>query len=280
MAKTADNIQKKGAKPGIWFRPLLTLGEIPDEARLAAAKTGGQLLDPSHPFTLARVRRDAATIRGWGYQLIKHDFTSFDSLGVGSLTSDKHGVEMFQKNWKMYDRTKTTATVLKNLYRAIQDGAGEADVIGCNVVGHLAAGIHSSCRVGGDTSGRSWEISVRNGVNSMMRLPLNDTFYRADPDCAAFTERVDADANLDFLEMCAITGVTTLASVTPGILTAEQMERIRRIYRIADRDEKRLGIVNFEKTATPETFSDGEETRTFDWSRIYDGSRSQLSWME
>ena len=50
--------------------------------------------------------------------------------------------------------------------------------------------------------------------------------------------------------------------------------------RIADRDEKRLGIVNFEKTATPEIFSDGEETRTFDWSRIYDGSRSQLSWME
>jgi len=280
MAKTAADIHKKGAKAGIWFRPLLTLGEIPDEARLGPFKSGGQLLDPSHPFTLERVRRDAAALRGWGFELLKHDFTSFDALGVGSLTADKHGVEMFQKNWKMYDHTKTTATVLKNLYRAIQDGAGEADVIGCNVVGHLAAGIHSACRVGGDTSGRSWEISVRNGVNSMMRLPLNDTFYRADPDCAAFTERVDADANLDFLEMCAITGVTALASVTPGILTAEQMERIRRIYRIADRGEKRLGIVNFEKTATPETFSDGEETRTFDWGRIYDGSRSQFSWME
>ena len=280
MAKTADDIHKKGAKAGIWFRPLLTLGEIPDEARLGPFKNGGQLLDPSHPFTLERVRRDAALLRSWGFELLKHDFTTYDSLDMGALSAEKHGVDMFRKNWKMYDRTKTTATVLKNLYRAIQDGAGEADVIGCNVIGHLAAGIHSAYRVGGDTSGRSWEISVRNGVNSMMRLPLNDTFYRADPDCAAFTERVDADANLDFLEMCAITGVTTLASVTPGILTAEQMERIRRIYRIADRDEKRLGIVNFEKTATPETFSDGEETRTFDWSRIYDGSRSQLSWME
>jgi len=109
---------------------------------------------------------------------------------------------------------------------------------------------------------------------------MNESFFLIDPDCAAFTARVSPEANLDFLEMCAITGVTTLASVTPGILTAEQMERIRRIYRIADRGEKRLGIVNFEKTATPETFSDGEETRTFDWGRIYDGSRSQFSWME
>lgn len=49
-------------------------------------------------------------------------------------------------------------------------------MIGCSVVGHLAAGIHSIVRVGTDTSGRSLEWTIRNGVHSFMRLPMNDTF--------------------------------------------------------------------------------------------------------
>ena len=113
-----------------------------------------------------------------------------------------------------------------------------------------------------------------------MRLPLNDSFYRADPDCAAFTERVDADVNLDFLEMCAITGVTTLASVTPDILTRDQMKRINEIYRIADTDEDRYEIADFETNANPEIFVDPKtgKIREFDWERIYHGSRQVLDW--
>lgn len=277
MAKTAAAIHEKGAKTGIWFRPLLTLGEIPEEAKYGAA-SGGQILDPSHPYTLERVQRDAARIRSWGFDLIKHDFTTWDILNA-NMTADNHGVSVINGH-RFYDNTRTAATIIKTLYRAIQTGAGEADVIGCNVIGHLSAGIHSMQRVGGDTSGRSFEWTARNGVNSMMRLPTNGKFYMIDPDCAAFTERVSAELNLDFLEMCAITGVTTLASVTPGILTKEQMQRIREIYRTADAGEKHYGIVHYEKTAQPEIFTDGKDTRAFNWSTAYDGSRSQLNWMD
>ena len=166
------------------------------------------------------------------------------------------------------------------VYSAVAEGAGNADVIGCNTVGHLTAGIHSIYRVGGDTSGRSFEWSRKNGVNSMMRLPLNDAFYRVDPDCAAFTERVDADLNLDFLEMCAITGVTTLASVTPDILTRDQMKRINEIYRIADKDDARYGIADYEYNANPEVFTDDISGKSveFDWERAYRGARHNLDW--
>ncbi len=278
MEKTADSIHEKGAKAGIWFRPLLTLGRIPDEARLWL-NAGGQIMDPSHPYTLERVQTDAARLSGWGYELIKHDFTSHD-LFESSVLASTHGVSLMGGGRKFFDKTKTMATIMKNLYKAIQKGAGDADVIGCNVVGHLSAGIHSMQRVGGDTSGRSYEHTVRNGVNSMMRLPQNGKFFMIDPDCAAFTEKVSPEANLDFLEMCAITGVTTLASVTPGILTPEQMKRIRQIYQIADQNEKHYGIVNFEKTSLPEIFEGNGERREFDWTAVYDGSRSQLSWMQ
>jgi len=277
MARTAAAIHEKGAKAGIWFRPLLTLGEIPEQS-LYGKTAGGQIMDPSHPYTLERVERDAARLRGWGFDLIKHDFTTMDLVG-GSMTPQGHGPSVISGK-RFYDSTRTTASIIKDLYRAIQRGAGDADIIGCNVIGHLSAGIHSAQRVGGDTSGRSFEWTVRNGVNAMMRLPQNGNFFLIDPDCAAFTEKVDARLNLDFLEMCAVTGVTTLASVTPGILTSDGMRRIREIYRIADRNTMRLGIANYEKTALPEIFTDGRETYRYDWSAAYDGSRSQLSWMQ
>ncbi|MBQ9116407.1 MAG: alpha-galactosidase [Clostridia bacterium] len=283
MASLADEIHAKGAKCGLWFRPLLTMGEVPDEARLAKAQNGGLILDPSHPYTLERVRRDAERIRSWGYDLIKHDFTTIDLLGVNPFSPENH-VFNFMKTagGRMRNNTKTTATVIKELYKAIQDGAGDADVIGCNTVGHLTAGIHSSYRTGNDTSGRSFELTHRNGVNSVMRLPQNDTFYRVDPDCAAFTDKVDAELNLDYLEMCAVTRMTTLASVTPDILTEKEMERINSIFLLADKDEMRLGIKNYERTASPEIFvsADGATVREYDWESAYDGSRSVYTWMQ
>lgn len=278
MQKLVRTIHEKNAKAGLWFRPLLTMGQIPDEAQLSLFR-GGQIMDPSHPYTLERVQTDAARIRGWGFDLIKHDFSTFDLFGNELHATHRTG--LCADTRKLYDNTRTTATVLKDLYRAVQRGAGEADVIGCNVVGHLSAGIHSVQRVGGDTSGRSFEWTVRNGVNSMMRLPLNGRFFINDPDCAAFTEKVSAEKNLDFLEMCALTSVTTLASVTPNILTKEEMTRIRRIYRMASLGGKHYGIANYEKTALPEVFvsPDGTEQKAFNWQSEYHGARSVLSWL-
>jgi alpha-galactosidase len=280
MRRTADAIHEKGAKAGIWFRPLLTLGDVTEEAKLTKFSAGGVILDPTHPYTLERVERDAREIRSWGYELLKHDFSTVDIIGDSPFSSEKHTANVCKSDRKFFDTTVTTATAIKRLYEVIQRGAGDADVIGCNAVGHLMAGIHSVYRTGNDTSGRSFEWSHRNGINTMMRLPLNDSFYRADPDCAAFTDRVDADINLDFLEMCAITGVTTLASVTPDILTRDQMKRINEIYRIADNDEERYEIGDFETNANPEVFVDPKtgKTREFDWERIYHGSRHVLDW--
>ena len=141
-----------------------------------------------------------------------------------------------------------TASLIK------EKGASDADVIGCNTIGHLCAGIHSISRTGNDTSGRSFEWTRRFGVHSMMRLPQNETFFLVDPDCAAFTERVDSKLNLDYLEACAITGMTTLASVTPHSLTKDELKQINRIYKIADENKLRFTIDNYDKTANPDTF--------------------------
>ena len=79
MRKTADAIHAKDAKAGIWFRPLLTRGEVTKEAVLCE-ECGGIILDPSHPFTLEKAYNDAKKLSDWGFDLIKHDFTTGDAV--------------------------------------------------------------------------------------------------------------------------------------------------------------------------------------------------------
>lgn len=279
MAALASDIHAKGAKAGLWMRPLLTRGDVPKDAVLGEG-AGGIILDPTHPYTFEQVRADALRIKSWGFDCLKHDFTTIDITGYPQITSNQHSHELCAPERTFYDNTLTTATLIKNLYKAVQDAFG-GDVIGCNTVGHLVAGIHSAQRVGGDTSGRSFEWTLRDGVNSFMRLPLNDIFYNADPDCAAFTPMTEADVNLDFLEACAITGMTTLASVTPGILTEAEKKRINSIFKIADENKSRLMIDGFENTANPDRFvsEDGKTVKEFDWTRGR-GARFALRWLE
>jgi hypothetical protein len=117
----------------------------------------GIVLDPSNPDVLELVSRDTARIAKWGYELIKHDFTTIDTL---SFHWEEDG------NWHYYDRTITNATMLKRLYQTIQQAAREAEVLGCNTVNHLVAGIHAAQRSSEDTSGRYFEMTRRNGIAS------------------------------------------------------------------------------------------------------------------
>ena len=272
MAATADAIRERGARPGIWMRPLLSCGEIPSDAILSKNEANGGLsLDPSHPFVLERVEADVGALRAAGFAIIKHDFTSID---IGANPYEAGGPVL-------YDKHHPTAYTVRELYRRIERAAGGADVIGCSTYGHLAAGIHAIQRVGGDTSGRNFEITRKDGIGTFARLPQNGTLFSHDPDCAAFTARVPHKENLDFLEVAAITGATTLASVTPGSLTGEEMARIQRIYKIAS--EGGLGAVPTDWLGhnEPSAYRTRDGRMIFyDWYGFYRGVRSFVTWFD
>ena len=272
MAKTADAIHEKGARAGIWMRPLLTCLPVPKDAiGIRKCANGGTFLDPSHPYTLELITQDVARIRSWGYDLIKHDFTTMDT--VDSVFSVNGNLPAF------YDKHHPTAYIMRQLYETIEKAAGGATVIGCNTFGHLVAGIHAVQRVGDDTSGRNFEITRADGVGTFVRLPQNNTFFSHDPDCAAFTELVSHEHNLDFLEAAAITGVTTLASVTPHTLSKESMARIREIYKIASMGGLGAMPADWLGHREPASFvtSDGKRF-DFDWYSDYYGSRNFYTW--
>ena len=172
--------------PGLWVRPLIALNRetagVPDVWRMTRDAV---YLDPSLPEVIDYIQRVIMTIRGWGYKLIKHDFTTYDLFGKwGFQMSDK----ITEDGWHFADTGRTSAEIVKELYRAIRIAAGDAVVIGCNTIGHLSAGLFEVSRTGDDTSGLEWERTRKMGVNTLaFRMMQNQIFYACDSDCVGVT---------------------------------------------------------------------------------------------
>lgn len=274
MQATAEKIHKLDCRAGIWIRLLLTLSHVPSEAVYNSPyKPNGIVMDPTHEYSKQKIAENIKMLSGWGFDMIKHDFSFFDLFGATlSNNMPPH----------FYDKTKTNAQIIKEFYQLIQDSAGDTLIMGCNTVNHLAAGIHQIQRSGNDTSGRHFEFTRRYGVHSMMRLPQNNAFFKTDPDCAAFTQKVSKKLNFDFLEMAAVTGSATFASVTPGILNTAEQQRLRDIFEIAAtiKPENYATIADWTKTAVPSQFEYDGKLYNYNWYEEYSGARHFVSWMD
>lgn len=208
----AAAIGAQGVRPGIWFRPLLVRTAPPEGLR--APRDGAFALDPSHPAVLDTVAEDVARLAGWGFELLKHDFSTYDLLG-------RWGPDMAARptadGWALADPTVTTAEALVAFYARFREAAGTSLVLGCNVVGHLAAGLVHAQRTGDDTSGLEWQRTRRVGVNTLaFRLAQHETFFTLDADCIPSTRGTDWRRNREFLDLVARSGTALFVSVDPA----------------------------------------------------------------
>ena len=121
MAAFAAKIVSEGARPGIWFRPLLAAATRPDALRLARNRT---YLDPSLPDVLAIVGQDTRRLSEWGYGLIKHDYSSFDILGRWGFSM---GATLTDDGWRFADTSRTTAEIVLRFYQALRRRGGRRD---------------------------------------------------------------------------------------------------------------------------------------------------------
>ena len=274
MSALAGKIREMGATPGLWFRPLLTSGDVPSGLKSPfQTHPIGTFLDPTHPDVLFGIYNNVRDMVDWGFGLIKHDFTTLDTVGKFDTLPDGDA--------HFYDNSITNCTMMKNLYKTVQAAAGNAEVTGCNTANHLVAGIHSSQRASRDTSGNLYEITRIAAASSLIRLPQNGTFFSLDPDCAPITERVPVDINLDFLELCANAGVVTLGSIKPGIIKGKDLSRIRRIYKTASEGGKGATPDRWVGNNAPSSFTNNcNEKIKCDWYKVYDGVRTFITWKD
>jgi alpha-galactosidase len=215
MPGVAAAIVAQGVRPGIWFRPLLYRTEPPTGS--LGPRDGAFALDPSSPATLETVFADVSRIREWGFELIKHDFSTYDVFGQWGPTM---AAGPGKDGWSLADPTVTSAEAFVGLYRTTRAAAGSSIVLGCNVIGHLAAGLVEAQRTGDDTSGKQWGRTRRVGVNTLaFRLAQHRRFFTLDADCVPSTHQTPWNRNRQFLDLIARSGTALFVSVDPTTRT-------------------------------------------------------------
>ncbi|MBR7137448.1 MAG: hypothetical protein IKC99_05260, partial [Clostridia bacterium] len=88
-------------------------------------------LDPTHPDVLADVEATLRRLSDWGCEIVKHDFSSFDTTGLWGKDAFRRFAPE-RTSWHFYDRTVTTAEALVTLYSRILAATGDMVIIGCN----------------------------------------------------------------------------------------------------------------------------------------------------
>ena len=266
MPKLAADMKQLGVRPGIWMRPT-ALSKPTDTSRLRAGPNRGEdkALDLTMPENLTLIHDDGARVVSWGYELIKHDFSTYDAFGRWGF---EMGAELTDSGWSFADKSLTNAEIIKRLYRTLREAAGDAVLLGCNTIGHLAAGLFEIQRTGDDTSGHAWERTRRMGVNTLAyRLPQHDTFFSSDPDCAAHTERTPWELDRQFLDLVARSGTALFVSVDPRTVTPEQKAAYRAAMMLALSGGERGACepLDWLHNTAPRDWSFGSKRVTYRW---------------
>lgn len=261
MQALARQMARRDVLPGIWVRLLLDeSSDIPNRWRLNSGA-----LDPSLPEVIEHVGNIVDRIGRWGFRLLKHDFSTYDITGLWGWQMPH---EMTRDGWRFADRTRTTAEIIIDFYRAVADAARVHDmlVLGCNTVGHLGAGLMHLNRIGEDTSGLVWERTFKHGVNALAcRMPQHGAFFDADADCIGITKHIDWTLNRQWGELLSRSGTSMFISAAPGSLTTEQEEALRRMLAVNSVPREVARPEDWQETTLPRIWLMDGEVVTFNW---------------
>lgn len=266
MRRLCEDMKKTGVRPGIWYRPLYTAEKVPNEWVLGQVGLN-QRLDPSIKDVLQMVSEDIKRLKNWGFELIKHDFSTFDLFS-------RWGFQMFAEitdnDWSFADIHRTSAEIVLDFYRTIRESAGDTMVIGCNTIGHLAAGLVEIQRSGEDTSGIEWEKSRMMGINTLaFNMPQHKTFFDIDADCVAITDRINWKMSEQWLQLVAKSGTPLFVSIDPKCAGKVQKEALQKAFKISAECIEAGKPLDWMDTTCPSSWLLEGHKVDFNWNDIY-----------
>jgi alpha-galactosidase len=139
-------------------------------------------------------------------------------------------------------------------------------VIGCNVVGHLAAGLVELQRIGDDTTGRGWERTRKMGVNTLaFRANQHNAFFAADADCVGLTPESPWDLNRQWLDLLARSGTPLFVSADPTVIGAEQRAALKQAFTIAAEPRPTGEPLDWLFSTAPSYWRFGDDSVHYDW---------------
>jgi alpha-galactosidase len=239
MAALTAQIRSKGASPGLWIRPMRAQQDSNRKLLLPEARFGRRqerfrelAYDPTIPEAREIALDSMREAVRWGNELVKHDYSTYELFGAWG---SEMGPSVTTSGWHFNDRSQTNAEIVLSLYRGLREAAGERTVvIGCNTIGHLAAGMFEVNRTGDDVSGRTWERTRRMGVNTLaFRLPQNRAFFIVDADCVPLTKSIEWEKTRMWLDAVARSGTALIISPEPGAVDNGQKGAVREAFALA-----------------------------------------------
>lgn len=268
MHLLGNEIKKLGMRPGLWMRPLCARHD--EKPGLLAPKIPGRdnpknpVLDPTIPENIERIKHNFDVYKQWGYEMVKHDFTTYDLTGRWGFDMKE---SITSPGWNFNDRSKTTAEIILDLYRSIREAAGDGIyVIGCNTMSHLSAGIFELCRIGDDTSGKDWGRTRKMGVNTLaFRLPQHNKFYAADGDCVGLTTDIAWDKNKQWLQLLAESGAPLFISAQPEALGEAQKIAVKQAFAQAAAVQPLGEPLDWMNTMLPKKWKLNNKVVDFNW---------------
>jgi hypothetical protein len=231
MRWLADEIRKRGLKPGIWVRPFHSV-EGSDERRAHPEwfNKEGQM-DFSHPS----VRKHVADIftllaKEWGYEYVKYDFPAFDLYGAW-------GPKLFEDasaHAELHDPEHTTIEAyrasLESIFSAV---AGRARLLACNSLMPPTLGVSDVFRIGDDVG--DWTRTFKFGVRSVSaRYYTNGIFWANDPDCLLVREPFTIDQARMWASLITLSGGVVFISENLPLLPVERLGILKKtlpVYR-------------------------------------------------
>ncbi len=268
MQRLAEDIRARDVAPGIWIRP--TRARKSDAANLLlpqahwAGRNSTELAyDPTVPEAHALVMQSVTEACAWGYDFIKHDFTTYELLGQWG---SQMGASPTRPGWSFHDRSRTNAEIIRSLYGDIRTAAGSDRIIlGCNTIGHLSVGLFDASRTGDDVSGRDWERTRHMGVNTLaFRLPQNGVFFATDADCVPFTPDVSWQHTEAWLRAVALSGSVLLISPDPKAFGAEQKAAVKKAFEVVAARPSTQPL-DWMETNVPTLWRTGSGEQRFQW---------------
>ncbi len=266
MDEVARRVRAMGAKPGLWYRPFLSW-RAAGKMLAPGGDKGIPPLDPTCPELREKVKGDIACFRSWGMKLVKIDYITFDWMFTWGHKLRETPMAARYVGWR--DDSRTAAEVVRDLYVAMREAAGDdMIIIGCNALDHFAAGLFELQRTGDDTSGCDWSRTCSYGVNTMgARMHHDRTFYAVDGDCVGLTElgKVPWEKNRMWLDLLANSGTTLFVSWRRQCMNDEVRAALTEACRKASGVQPSAEPLDWMENLCPSRWRFGQQEKLYKW---------------
>jgi hypothetical protein len=268
MAYTAEQTQRSGLIPGIWFMPFAgdhhtaafadkqdLFAHWPDGEPIEDKRWSGSLLDLTNPKTQQFVHDRSRRIYDWGYRYFK-----LDGMHTGAVTHNVYvntdwrtdgfcnsqnfvgtkaaqaRIDSHEPSTALHDPGMTHIEAYRRGLEIVREAAPEAYLLGCNVSQNMrsmgaAFGKIDAMRIGPDngSGGRGeWGGVIKGPRHGSNLYFLNDRVWRNDPDPVYVRESNPLESARLMVSWVALTGSMLTVSEQFADLPPDRLDLLKR----------------------------------------------------